>query len=376
MTERTTPFIEHHRNAGAKIIPFAGYLMPIQYEGIRAEHEAVRNAVGLFDVSHMGEFQITGPGAVSFVDRLVTNHVAGAEPGQAIYSPMCTPDGGIIDDLLVYRYADRILLVVNAANIAADWEHVTALAPPDVKVENHSFEIAQLAVQGPRACELLKGVVPDDVFDLAYYRFTDLTVWDAKTVVSRTGYTGEDGFELYFQAEYADRFWERLRRKGEALGLKPCGLGARDLLRLEMGYCLYGNDIDRTTNPLEAGLGWTVKLDKDEFVGKEALLEAKESGLRRRLAGFEVDGKRIARHGMDVEHSGETVGTVTSGTFSPSLTRGIGMAYVPTALSKLGSEFDVDAGRTKIGARVVRRPFYDGAFHSRKPVNKISEAKQ
>jgi aminomethyltransferase len=374
MSERTTPFIEHHRNAGGKIVPFAGYLMPVQYEGILAEHSAVRTAVGLFDVSHMGEFEITGPGAIDFVDRLVTNEVAKAEPGQAVYSPMCLPDGGIVDDLLAYRFEDRILLVVNAANIAGDWEHVMERAPSDVKVENLSSEIAQLAVQGPRARQLLTGVIPDELLELPYYRFAEVSIWDATTIVSRTGYTGEDGFELYFRSEYADRFWERIRRKGEPLGLKPCGLGARDLLRLEMGYCLYGNDIDRTTHPLEAGLAWTVKLDKPEFVGKEALLVAKENGLGRRLIGFEVEGKRNPRPGMGIEVDGQQIGEVTSGTYSASLSRGIGMAYVSSEHSKVSSELDVNTGRTRIGARVVRRPFYDGAFHSQKRVSKTSEA--
>jgi aminomethyltransferase len=374
MTEHTTPFVEHHRAAGAKMVPFAGFVMPLQYEGIRAEHGAVRNAVGLFDVSHMGEFKVTGPGAVSFIDRLVTNHIKEAEPGQAIYTPMCLADGGIVDDLLVYRYPDHLILVVNAANIQSDWEHVKSLAPDDVRLENLSSEIAQLAIQGPRALELFSGLLPPEALELPYYRFLESEVWDVRTVVSRTGYTGEDGFELYFPSEYADRFWTRLMRRGEEFGLKPCGLGARDLLRLEMGFCLYGNDIDRTTHPLEAGLGWTVKLDKPEFVAKDFLVRVKADGLERKLVGFEAEGPRIPRPGMQIELDGSEIGTATSGTFSPSLSRGIGMGDVATPNAKLDTRIEVTKGTTRIPSRIVRKPFYHDAYHSRKRVSKPSEA--
>jgi glycine cleavage system T protein (aminomethyltransferase) len=365
MSLRTTPFVEHHRAQGAKLVPFAGFLMPLQYEGIVAEHKAVRNAVGLFDVSHMGEFEITGPGAVAFADKLLTNQVAGAEPGQAVYSPLCLPDGGIVDDLLAYRYADKITLVVNAANIAADWAHVSALAPADVRRANCSEQVAQLALQGPRAVEVMSGLVPSSVLELSYYRFQEVALWGTTAVISRTGYTGEDGFELYFPCEYADEFWDGLMRAGAKAGIKPCGLGARDSLRLEMGFCLYGNDIDRTTNPLEAGLGWTVKLDKPDFVGKSALERVKAEGLKRKLAGFLVEGPRVPRHGMDVVDGGTTVGTVTSGGFSPCMERGIGMGYVPPALAKNGARFGVKSGNADLVATTTARPFYEGAFHSK-----------
>lgn len=372
MSEHTTPFIENHRAAGARLVSFAGFLMPIQYQGITAEHATVRHDVGLFDVSHMGEFVIRGSGAIEFGDRLVTNAVADAEPGQVLYSPMCTPQAGIIDDVLVYRYADHLMLVVNAANIDADWEHVRSLAPGNVTLENRSSEIAQLALQGPKAKQLLQSMVDADVLELSYYRFQDTTVLDVPTLVSRTGYTGEDGFELYFPGEHANRFWRHLHEKGESFSLRPCGLGARDLLRLEMGFCLYGNDIDRTTNPLEAGLGWTVKMKKPDFIGKPALQEIKTAGLERRLVGFEVEGRRIARHGMDVIQDGEKIGIVTSGTYSPSLSKGIGMAYVPDERRQEGSRFGVSTGRTELDVRVVSRPIYHGAFHSRKRVTKTS----
>jgi aminomethyltransferase len=366
MTERTTPFVEHHRAAGGKLVPFAGFLMPLQYDSIVAEHEAVRRRAGVFDVSHMGEFWITGPEAVAFADRLVTNHVAAAEPGQAVYTPMCEEGGGIVDDLLVYRFPDRVLLVVNAANIESDWAHVLSRKPAGARLENRSAETAQLAVQGPRAADLLAPHLPPAARDLGYYRFLEGEGFGVPMLVSRTGYTGEDGFELYFDARHGGRVWTRLLEAGAPYGLAPAGLGARDVLRLEMGYCLYGNDIDRTTNPLEAGLGWTVKLEKPDFVGRDALVRVRERGLGRQLAGFTVHGPRLARHGMAVVQDGQPVGRVTSGTFSPALSRGIGMAYLPRALSRLGTAIEVDAGRTRLAARVERRPFVEGSHHGRK----------
>ncbi len=272
MTTLTTPFLECHKRAGAKLVEFAGFLMPISYAGILQEHRQVRTAAGLFDVSHMGEFEVRGPDAGRYVDRLVTNRVAGAEVGQAVYTPTCKPDGGIVDDLLAYKFEDRYMLVVNAANIEKDWSWANEVAQGlDVRLENVSDRVAQLAIQGPRAPEIFEGLVPAAALDLGYYRFTGATLWGTPMVFSRTGYTGEDGFELYFDATAAERIWEELFKAGAKVGLAPIGLGARDTLRLEMAYCLYGNDIDETTNPLEAGLGWTVKLDKPDFVSKPAL---------------------------------------------------------------------------------------------------------
>jgi aminomethyltransferase len=365
MDLRTTPFVDEHRAAGAKLVPFAGYLMPLQYAGIVAEHNAVRRAAGVFDVSHMGEFELTGPGAVEFADRLVTHHVSKIEPGRAVYTPMCLDGGGIVDDVLVYRYPDRVLVVVNAANVEGDWEHVLAHKPAGVEARNRSAEIAQLAIQGPRATAILGPHLPAGSLDLGYYRFLDGTVWGVPALVSRTGYTGEDGFELYFPAQHAHAVWERLFDAGRAHGLAPCGLGARDTLRLEMGFCLYGNDIDRTTNPLEAGLGWTVKFDKPAFQGRAALERVQQAGPPRRLAGFEVEGPRVPRHGMDALVGGAVAGTVTSGGFSPSLSRGIGMAYLPAATAVEGSTFEVRAGTATLPARVVAKPLYSGAYHAR-----------
>jgi aminomethyltransferase len=364
MTTLTTPFLECHKRAGAKLVEFAGFLMPVSYDGILAEHKAVRTSAGVFDVSHMGEFEVRGPDAGKFVDHLVTNRVAGADVGQAVYTPMCLADGGIVDDLLAYRFEDRIMLVVNAANIEADWAWVQEVAQGfDVRLENVSDRIAQLAVQGPRAAEIFEGLVPAAALELGYYRFTGATLWGVPMVFSRTGYTGEDGFELYFDAAEGERVWNELFEAGAKVALKPIGLGARDTLRLEMAYCLYGNDIDRTTNPLEAGLGWTVKLDKDDFVGKAALVEAKAQGLKRRLVGLEIASPRVARHGWEVAQDGALVGEVTSGTSSPSLGKSIALAYVPATGAATGTAATVRSGAVELPARVVPRPFYTEASH-------------
>jgi len=277
---------------------------------------------------------------------------------------MCLPDGGIVDDLLAYKFEDRIMLVVNAANIEGDWAWVQERAQGfDVRLENVSDRIAQLAVQGPRAAEIFKDHVPSAALDLGYYRFTGATLWGVPMVFSRTGYTGEDGFELYFDAAQGERIWDELFKAGAQVGLKPIGLGARDTLRLEMAYCLYGNDIDRTTHPLEAGLGWTVKLDKDDFCGKAALEQAKAEGLKRRLVGLEIASPRVARHGWEVAQDGAAVGEVTSGTSSPSLGRSIALAYLPATGAKNGSAATVRSGTTELPARVVPRPFYTEASH-------------
>ena len=364
MTTLTTPFLECHKRAGAKLVEFAGFLMPISYAGILAEHRAVRTSAGVFDVSHMGEFEVYGKDAGRFVDHLVTNRVASVDIGQAVYTPMCLPDGGIVDDLLAYKFEDRIMLVVNAANIEADWAWVQEAAEGfDVRLENVSDRIAQLAVQGPRAAEIFEGLVPPAALDLGYYRFTGVTLWGVPMVFSRTGYTGEDGFELYFDATQGERVWDELFKAGAKVGLKPIGLGARDTLRLEMAYCLYGNDIDRTTNPLEAGLGWTVKLDKDDFVSKAALVKAKADGLPRRLVGLEIASPRVARQGWEVVDSGNAVGRITSGTSSPTLGKSIALGYVPAKGAANGSAHTVRSGSVELPARVVPRPFYTEASH-------------
>ena len=362
-TLKHTPFNAQHRAAGAKLVDFAGYEMPVRYTGDVREHLAVRNAVGLFDISHMGEFQVRGSGAMEFIQRAVTNDVASLAVGQALYSPMCRPDGGIVDDILVYRAGDHFMLVVNASNIAKDFAWLESSCPTGVTLVDRSEETALLAVQGPKAAEVVRPHVPSAALDLGYYRFVEGLLCGAAAVISRTGYTGEDGFELYFHPSHAETVWGALMESGKRAGLELVGLGARDTLRLEMGYMLYGNDIDDRTTPLEAGLGWTVKLAKPEFAGREVLLRQKEQGTARKLVGLEAEGRRVPRHGMAVEAAGRAVGEVTSGAFSPSLERAIAMAYVEPSLGALGTALEVVAGSTRIPVRVVKRPFYTRGSH-------------
>ncbi len=355
---RRTPFHALHEAAGAKLIEFAGFSMPVRYSGDVREHLAVRERAGLFDVSHMGEFLVSGPGALSFLNRMITNDLESIVPGQAIYSPMCLLSGGIVDDLLVYREADRFLVVVNASNLRKDFDWLREHCPAGVQLTDVSEETALLAIQGPASEGILRGHVPDAALELGSYRFVRGALFGIEALIARTGYTGEDGFELYFHPRHAETVWTGLLGAGRSAGLEPTGLGARDTLRLEMAYMLYGNDIDETTHPLEAGIGWTVRLAKSDFVGREALVRLKERGLERRLVGFELDGRRVARHGMVVESGGRSVGIVTSGTFSPSLERPIGLAYVETALAKAGTMFEVAAGTSRLPARVVKTPFW------------------
>ena len=356
---KPTPFTPYHRALGARLVEFAGFEMPLRYTGDVREHNCVRNAVGVFDITHMGEYLVNGPGAGAFIHRMVTNDVLGMAVGQCIYTAMCRPDGGIVDDLLVYRLApERWMMVVNGATNEKDWAWVSGQAPAGLDLRDVSAETALLAVQGPRAEDVLRGHVTPAALDLGFYRLVEGDAFGAPAVVSRTGYTGEDGFELYFAPRHAAQVWEGLLAAGKPHGLEPVGLAARDTLRLEMGYMLYGNDIDEGTTPLEAGIGWTVKLKKDDFVGREALLRQKEQGLKRRLVGFVLDGRRVARHGMALESAGREVGRVTSGTFSPSLERPLGMGYVETALDRPDGHFDVVAGGTRLDARITPRPFW------------------
>ena len=355
---KPTPFTAYHRALGAKLVEFAGFEMPLRYTGDVREHLCVRNAVGLFDITHMGEFRVAGPRAGEFIHRAVTNDVLGMEVGQAIYTAMCRPDGGIVDDLLVYRLPDRWMLVVNASTCAKDLAWLREQLTPGLTLEDVSAETALLAVQGPRAEAVLRGHVTSAALGLGFYRLLEGEAFGAPAVISRTGYTGEDGFELYFHPRHAAQVWEGLIAAGRPHGLEPVGLAARDTLRLEMGYMLYGNDIDEATTPLEAGIGWTVKLKKEDFVGRAALLRQKGQGLTRKLVGFELDGRRVPRHDMAIESGGRSVGRVTSGTFSPSLARPIGMGYVETALDRPGGTLDVLAGGTRLNARITPRPFW------------------
>ena len=337
--------------------------MPVQYPtGITAEHKAVREKIGLFDVSHMGEFIVRGPGAVDFVNRITTNDVVGMSVGQAHYSTILNDRGTIEDDCLVYRADDYLMMVVNASNVSKDLGHISReLSSFDAQVEDVSDATALLALQGPEAVRILQPLTDVDLSQIKYYHFSIGTVAGVPNViVSRTGYTGEDGFELYFPNEHAVKIWNALTASGE---VTPAGLGARDTLRLEMGMALYGNDIDDTVTPLEANLGWLVKLKKGEFVGRDALVRQKEAGLKKKLAGFTSDERAFPRHGYKVFVNGEPSGDVKSGTLSPTLNIPIGTAYVPPASAAEGSSLEIEIRGKRIPARVAKMPFYKGGSH-------------
>ncbi|MDP9176581.1 MAG: glycine cleavage system aminomethyltransferase GcvT [Gemmatimonadota bacterium] len=360
---KRTPLTDSHAALGAKLVPFAGNVMPVQYPtGITAEHRAVREKCGLFDVSHMGEFIVRGPGAADFVNYVTTNDVAGMSVGQAHYSTILNDRGTIEDDCLVYRAADHLMMVVNASNAAKDFAHITRhLDRFDATVEDVSDATALLALQGPDAARILQPLTDVQLESVKYYHFSFGTVAGIpEVVVARTGYTGEDGFELYFPNKHAVGIWGALLASGE---VTPAGLGARDTLRLEMGMALYGNDIDDTVTPLEANLGWLVKLKKGDFVGREALVRQKEQGLTRKLVGFTTEERSFPRHGYPVFVNGEPSGEVRSGTMSPTLNIPIGTAYVPLASAGEGSELEIEIRGRRIPARVQKMPFYKNGSH-------------
>jgi len=350
-----------HVAAGARMMPFAGYNMPIEYSGIKDEHMIVRNGVGVFDVSHMGEIWVKGPDALNFIQKVCSNDASVLVPGKAQYSCFPNGKGGIVDDLLVYFFQpDKYLLVVNAANIQKDWEWLVSQNNMNVELENASDRIAQLAVQGPKALQVLQKLTDVDLAAIPYYSFVVGSVAGVEDVIiSATGYTGAGGFELYFYNEYAPFIWEKLFSAGEEFGIKPIGLGARDTLRLEMGYCLYGNDIDDTTSPIEAGLAWITKFTNNKnFIDRDLLFAQKQQGVNRKLRGFKMIDKGIPRHGYEItDASGKIIGTVTSGSISPVLGIGIGMGYINGSLSNLGSEIYISVRNKLLKAEVVKTPF-------------------
>jgi aminomethyltransferase len=356
-----TPLYEQHVRAGARVVEFAGWDMPVQYAGILEEHDAVRTRAGLFDVSHMGEVVFRGPKALEALNRVFTNDLSKVADGQAQYGCLCRENGGIVDDVVVYRRsAEDLLVCVNASNRAKDFEWLKARAggTPGVDLQNESDAWAQLALQGPLAPQILQRLTTVNLSAIRTYRFALGEVAGVPAIVARTGYTGEDGFEVFCPADAGPKLWDALLEAGQPEKAQPCGLGARDSLRLEMAYRLYGNDMDDGTTPLEAGLAWVVKLDKGDFVGRDALVRQKEQGLAKKLVGFVLTDTGIPRHGYDVLQEGRTVGTVTSGTKSPSLKIAIGLAYVPPALAAEGSTFGVDIRGRAAAARVVKTPFY------------------
>ena len=355
---KRTPLYDAHVKAGARMVPFGGWEMPVQYAGIIDEHRTVRTSVGLFDVSHMGEFEVEGPEALDALQSLTTNDVSTLDIGQVQYSALCYPDGGIVDDLTVYRLgAERYMLTVNAGNIDKDWAWVTTHAA-GARWRNVSADTGLIAVQGPKAEALVGALAERDVTAIGYYRFVHGSVGGVHTLISRTGYTGEDGFELYAAAGETPRLWAALRESGRLHGVAPIGLGARDTLRLEMRYALYGNDIDATTNPLEAGLGWIVKPAKGPFIGRDAIDKVRAAGVTRRLVGLEMGERAVARHGYPVVHGAVPIGVVTSGSYGPSVDRYIAMAYVAAAQAAVGTDVGVEIRGQVKPARVVKTPFH------------------
>ncbi len=361
---KRTPLYDEHVAAGARIVPFAGFEMPVQYTGIREEHLAVRHRAGLFDVSHMGEIVVRGPRALQFVQRISCNDHSKMKVGRAQYTGLMYPQGTFVDDMLVHRVdEEEFLLVVNAANVDKDFSYISGLAAGEegVEVENTSDRWAQMALQGPLALEVLQPLTDTDLGEIRYYRFTWGEVAGARALIARTGYTGEDGFEVYVAPGDAPAVWRAILAEGGPKGVVPAGLGARDTLRLEAGMALYGNDIDGTTTPLEAGLGWIVKLDKGDFIGRDVLESQAEEGVERKLVGFEMVDRGIARHGYPVflePEGGEPAGRVTSGTLSPLLEKAIGMAYVPVEAAGTGREIWIDLRGRRRRARIVDLPFY------------------
>ena len=355
---KQTPLNAAHRKLGGRMVDFAGWEMPVQYAGVIPEHEAVRTAVGLFDVSHMGEIEFKGPGALAAANALITNDLTKATDGQALYAGLLNQRGGFVDDIVAYRVSpEHIFICVNASNAEKDFawmkEHAKGVVPV-----NRSEDYAQIAVQGPKGFALVQRLVKKPLEGVGTYRFTTGQVAGIEAIISRTGYTGEDGFELYVAPDKAEKLWFALLEEGKGDGCVPVGLGARASVRTEMKYALYGNDIDENHTPLEAGLGWITKLDKPDFVGKAALLKQKTDGVARRLVGFELTEPGIPRGHYPILKDGQKVGEVTSGTMGPSVKKPIGIGYVPTALAAEGSSFHVEIRGRPVAAKVVKTPFY------------------
>jgi len=356
---KRTGLYDAHVAAGGKMVPFAGFELPVQYESIKSEHQAVRTTAGIFDVSHMGEIFLHGPDALANVQKLVTQNLAKIKPRRAVYSGLLYENGTFVDDVLVYRMAeDRFMLVVNAANLEKDYDWIKGNVFGDCNCENRSDSITQIAVQGPASRDIVQKLTELDMNKLRYYRFRENRVIGIDAIISRTGYTGELGFELYFDRSHSMKVWNAVMEAGREYGVKPAGLGCRDTLRLEAGMALYGNDIDDAHTPLEAGLSWMVKMDKDDFNGKDALLKQLENGLTRHLVGFELLEKGVPRHGYKVFSGNSEIGEVTSGTMSITLKKPIGMAYVADGYESPDTEIDIQIRNRMMTARIVPLPFY------------------
>ncbi len=359
---KNTALTQTHIALGAKIVPFAGFNMPVSYEGVNIEHETVRNGVGVFDVSHMGEFLITGPNALDLIQKVTSNDASKLVNGKAQYSCLPNDKGGIVDDLIVYKIEDeKYLMVVNASNIEKDWQWINSHNTMNAEMRDLSDAYSLLAIQGPKAIAAMQSLTSVDLEKLKFYTFEIADFAGIEhVIISATGYTGSGGFEIYCKNSEAQQIWDKVFEAGADFGIKPIGLAARDTLRLEMGYCLYGNDINETTSPIEAGLGWITKFSKD-FINADALAKEKERGAERKLVGFELDERGIPRHDYDiVDGNGNTIGIVTSGTMSPSLGKGIGLGYVPSVFATPGSKIYIQVRKKAIPATVIKLPFYKG----------------
>lgn len=357
---KNTALSHIHEALGAKMVPFAGYKMPVQYEGVNIEHETVRNNLGVFDVSHMGEFLISGKNALALIQKVCSNDASKLIDGKAQYSYFPNETGGIVDDLIVYRLnEEKYLLVVNASNIEKDWNWINKHNTMGADLRNLSDDYSLLAIQGPKAVEAMQSLSSVDLNSIPFYNFKVADFAGIEhTIISATGYTGSGGFEIYCKNSEVEQVWNKVMEAGAKFGIKPVGLAARDTLRLEMGYCLYGNDITEETSPLEAGLGWVTKFTKD-FINSEALKKQKEEGLSQKLVAFEINERGIPRQGYDIiDNQGVKIGFVTSGTMSPSLNKGIGLGYVPINYSEPGSEIAIQIRKNAIPATVVKLPFY------------------
>ncbi|MEA2103315.1 MAG: glycine cleavage system aminomethyltransferase GcvT [Candidatus Cloacimonadota bacterium] len=362
---KETPFYNIHKKLGAKFVDFAGFKMPVQYKkGIVHEHNIVREKVGMFDLTHMGEFIVRGPKRLEFLQKMTVNDLSQIEVGQVQYTNMCYPTGGIVDDLLIYRYEDIYYLVVNASNLEKDFAWLKDHLVQGVELEDVSDKTALIAVQGPDAQTVVQKIILDDLSQIGYYHFIDTKIGDVDVLVSRTGYTGEDGFEIYFtELDKAEELWEKIEEAGKEFEIEPIGLGARDTLRLEMKYPLYGNDIDQDTNSLEAGLRWFVKLDKGDFIGKEVLEKVAKNKIQRKLVPFVMEDKGVPRPHYKIFANGKEIGEVRSGTMSPSLKKGIGTGYVPREFMKSGNEIEIQVRKKMLKAKVIKPPFYkDGSI--------------
>ncbi len=357
---KTTPLYEKHLELKGKIIDFGGWNLPVEYSGIISEHEAVRSKAGLFDVSHMGEITVKGEDAEKYLQRIVTNDISALEDNQIAYTTMCYEDGGVVDDLLVYKYSSTdYLLVVNASNTEKDYEWLNNNTLGNVKIKNVSLDYAQLALQGPEAQAILQKLVQENLDEIEFYHFkSDVNVGGISALVSRTGYTGEDGFELYFASSQGPKMWDMLLETGKENGIVPVGLGARDTLRFEAALPLYGHEIDKDVTPLEAGLGFCVKLSKNNFIGRNTLSEQKTSGLKRKLVGFEMLGRGIPRNQYEVHSDGKKIGYVTTGSYSPTLKKNIGLALVDVEYAKEKTPIEIVIRNKNVKAEVVKKPFY------------------